>query len=83
MFRIYSSDDIEETNDGLDTLQAETNLPPIEFARLLLQKAEEITREEAQRHVDAERMMHEPDFVSLAERIAGIAEHTQPTRQCR
>lgn len=83
MFAMYSDDDINKAYDQVEAVQAESNLPDFEFARILLGVAENIVRKEAQKYVDAGMRLHEPDFVSTAEKIAGVVEHTSPTTQCR
>lgn len=83
MLNIYSSDDIEEVHAGLEQARKTSRIPNIEFARALLQYAEEIVRDEAKKHKAADRPLHEPDFVRLAETIAGIVDHTNPRLQNR
>jgi len=79
----YTDTDITSTNEALDKLQETSGLPAFEFSRRLLEKAEEIARTEAARHKNAGRRLHEPDYVNMAETIAGIVDHTDPQMEFR
>jgi hypothetical protein len=87
MITMYSEDNVAVAHKSITAAVAaarsESDLPDIELARILLNEVEDIVRAQATLHKDAGRRMHEPDFVSLAERIAGIVEKTEPKRQCR
>jgi hypothetical protein len=84
---MYSDDDITKAQAAItaavDAVRIESNLPHFEFARLLLNEVEDIARAEASLSLMTDRRLHEPDFVNLADTIAGVIANTDPLRQCR
>lgn len=80
---MFTDTDVDQAHEGLTELREKTNLAPLDFARMLLNEVELIARQEAEKHAAAGRRLHEPDFVRTAETVAGIVDHTEPTRQCR
>jgi hypothetical protein len=74
----YSDQDIKDAQDAVDAAHADSKLPEIEFARVLLSLALEIGTKVAAAHKAAGRPLHEPDFVNDAKRLVSEIEGANP-----